>query len=58
MANIIQNQEFIISCLLSILGIIFTIYFSVKRKHRQLAYTYNTIHITSPNADNKFVEKL
>ncbi|MCM1048682.1 MAG: hypothetical protein NC433_09665 [Clostridiales bacterium] len=58
MAYIFQNQQFIINCLLSILGIIFTIYFSIKRKYRQLAYTYNTIHITSTNADNNFIKKL
>lgn len=58
MLKIFQNQEFTITFFLSILGILFTIYFSVKRKYRQLAYTYNTIHITSANDDNHFIKKL
>lgn len=58
MLKIFQNQEFMISCLLGILGIIFTIFFSLKCKYRQLAYTYNTTHITPINSDNKFIEKL
>lgn len=58
MLKIFQNQEFTITVFLSILGILFTIYFSVKRKYRQLAYTFNTTKITSINNDNNFINKL
>lgn len=58
MLKIFQDQKFMISCFLSILGIIIGAIFSIKRKYRQLTYTYNTIHITSTNSDNKFIEKL
>ena len=58
MLDIFQNQEFTISCLLGILGILFTVYFSVKRKYRQFAYTCNTTKITFINSDSNFTEKL
>ncbi len=58
MLNIFQNQEFIISCLLGILGILFTVYFSIEHKYRQLAYTCNTTKITFINTKNNFIKEL
>lgn len=58
MLKLFQNQEFIISCLFSVLGILFTVYFSIRRKYKQIAYTYNTTNIIPINKKTNFTDKL
>lgn len=50
MDSLIYNPEFVISFLLSIIGIILSIYFYFRgRKFRQILYTYKTTDVTLNN---------
>ena len=51
MLNLLQNQEFIINCSLSALGILLTIcYPTIIKKYRQIAYTFKTTKISLKDA--------
>ena len=52
MLSLLQNQEFIISCSLSILGILLTICYPTNiKKNRQIAYTVKTTKISFKNTN-------
>lgn len=55
MAYFFQDQKFVISCLLAILGIIVTLYiYFIERKYQQIAYTASTTKISLKSTNDNF----